>query len=139
MNVFFDNCTSPVLAATLHGFIQHQGHAAAHVRDLDGLPNGRHSTDLEWIDRLRKSNDQWIFISGDGRVLKNPAERAALRSAGLHGFILAPAYQKTPLNQVASILIWRWPEILQITNLLQPPSMHEVPINRNGKLRSLPI
>ncbi|MFT4182226.1 MAG: hypothetical protein QM636_09955, partial [Rhizobium sp.] len=125
MNVFFDNCTSPVFATTLHGFIQHQGHMAAHIRDIPSLPNGRNSKDLEWIDLLRKSNDQWIFISGDGRVLKNPAERAALRSAGLHGFILAPAYQKTPLNQVASILIWRWPEMLQITNLLQPPSMHE--------------
>lgn len=139
MNVFFDNCTSPVFATTLHGFIQHQGHAATHIRDVDGLPNGRHSTDLEWIELLRKSNDQWLFISGDGRVLRNSAERAALRSAGLHGFILAPAYQKAPLNQVASILIWRWPEMLQITNLLQSPSMHEVPINKNVKLRPLPI
>ncbi|WP_113408290.1 hypothetical protein [Rhizobiales bacterium] len=139
MNVFFDNCTSPIFATTLHGFVQHQGHTAVHIRDVAALPNGRHSTDLEWIDLLRKSNDQWIFISGDGRVLRNPAERAALRSAGLHGFILAPAYQKAPLNQVASILIWRWPEILQITNLLQAPSMHEVPINKSAKLRALPI
>ncbi|WP_145316051.1 MULTISPECIES: hypothetical protein [unclassified Rhizobium] len=139
MNVFFDNCTSPVFATTLHGFVQHQGHTAVHIRDVPALPNGRHSTDLEWIDLLRKSNDQWIFISGDGRVLRNSAERAALRSAGLHGFILAPAYQKAPLNQVASILIWRWPEILQITNLLQAPSMHEVPINKSAKLRALPI
>lgn len=139
MNVFFDNCTSPVLATTLHGFIEHEGHNAVHIRDMPGLPNGRHSKDLEWIDFLRKSNDPWMFISADGRVLKNPAERAALRSAGLHGFILAPAYQKTPLNQVASILVWRWPEMLQITGLLQPPSMHEVPINRGTKLRSLPV
>jgi hypothetical protein len=139
VNVFFDNCTSPVFASTLNGFIQHEGHSAIHIRDLNVLPNGRHSTDVEWIDLLRKSNDEWIFFSGDARVLKNPAERAALRSAGLHGFILAPAYQKTPLHQVASILVWRWPEVLQIVNLLQPPSMHEVPINRNAKLRSLPV
>ncbi|WP_132518122.1 hypothetical protein [Rhizobium sp. BK376] len=139
MKVFFDNCTSPVFASTLHGFIEHEGHAAAHIRDIAGLPNGRNSKDVEWIDFLRKSNDRWIFVSGDGRILKNAAERAALRSAGLHGFILAPAYQKAPLHQVASVLIWRWPEILQITNLLQPPSMHEVPINKGTKLRSLPI
>ncbi|WP_414138852.1 hypothetical protein [Rhizobium sp. BR 249] len=80
-----------------------------------------------------------MFVSGDGRVLKNPAERAALRSAGLHGFILAPAYQKTPMNQVASVLVWRWPEILQITRLLAPPSMHEVPINKGTRLRALPM
>jgi len=139
VNVFFDNCTSPILASTLHGFIHHDGHNAAHIRDLSGLPNGRHSKDVEWIDFLRRSNDEWIFISGDGRVLKNPAERAALRSAGLHGFILAPAYQKTPMNHVASTLIWRWPEMLQITRLLAAPSMHEVPINRGTKMRALPM
>jgi hypothetical protein len=80
-----------------------------------------------------------MFVSGDGRVLKNPAERAALRSAGLHGFILAPAYQKTPLNQVASIILRRWPEMLQISKLLQAPSMHEIPINKATKLRPLPL
>ncbi|HBF32092.1 hypothetical protein [Rhizobium sp.] len=139
MNVFFDNCTSPVLATTLHGFIQHDGHSAFHIRDLSSLPNGRHSKDVEWIDYLRKSNDDWMFVSGDGRVLKNPAERAALRSAGLHGFILASAYQKTPLHQVASVLVWRWPEMLQIAKLLAPPSMHEVSINKGTKLRPLPL
>jgi hypothetical protein len=139
VNVFFDNCTSPVLASTLHGLIQHEGHTALHIRDAHNLPNGRHSKDIEWIDFLRKSNDDWIFISGDGRILKNPAERAALRGAGLRGFILAPAYQKTPMNQVASISIWRWPEMLQITKLVQPPSMHEIPINKSAKLRSLPL
>lgn len=139
MNVLFDNCTQPVLATTLHGFISHEGHSASHIRDVKGLPDGRHSKDLEWIDFLRRSNDEWIFLTGDGRVLRNPAERAALRSAGLHGFVLAPAYQKTPVNQVASLILWRWPEILQITHLLQAPSMHEVPINRSAKLRALPL
>jgi hypothetical protein len=139
VNVLFDNCTAPILASTLHGFIQHEGHSALHIRDVIELPNGRHSSDIEWIEFLRRSNGEWIFISGDGRVLRNSAERAALRSAGLHGFILAPAYQKTPLHQVAAILIWRWPEMLQITKLIQPPSMHEVPINKNTKLRNLPL
>jgi hypothetical protein len=139
VNVFFDNCTSPVFASTVNGFIEHEGHAAFHIRDVKGLPNGRHSADVEWIDFLRKSNDEWIFVSGDARVLKNTAERAALRASGLHGFILAPAYQKTPIHQTASILVWRWPEVAQIVKLLQPPSMHEIPINRSTKLRPLPI
>ncbi|TAX35826.1 hypothetical protein [Rhizobium leguminosarum] len=139
MNVFFDNCTSPILASTLHGLIHHDGHNAIHIRDVPGLPNGRHSKDVEWIDFLRRSNDEWMFVSGDGRVLKNPAERAALRSARLHGFILAPAYQKTPMNQVASTLVWRWPEMLQITRLLAAPSMHQVPINKGTKMRALPM
>jgi hypothetical protein len=69
--------------------------------------NGRRSTDVEWISFLKRSNDHWIFVSGDGRVIKNKAERAAFREAGLFGFILAPAFQKTPVNQQAAILPWR--------------------------------
>jgi hypothetical protein len=93
VNVFFDNCTSPVFAATLDGFVRSFGHRAYHIKDVPGLKNGRHATDLEWISHLQADNKHWIFISGDGRILKNRAERAALRSAGLHGFVLAPAYQ----------------------------------------------
>lgn len=139
MKVLFDNCTSPVLASTLDGFIRYEGHSAFHIKDVPGLPNGRNSTDLEWIELLRATPDRWFFITGDGRVVKNPAERAALRSAGLHGFVLAPAYQKTPLNQLASMLLWKWPELLQVTDLLSAPTMHEVSINKNTKLKALPL
>jgi hypothetical protein len=139
VKVFFDNCTAPVFASTLDGFIRHEGHSAFHIKDLPGLPNGRHSTDLEWIELLKRSPERWMFITGDGRLLKNAAERAALRSAGLHGFVLAPGYQKTSLNQVASLLVWKWPELLQATNLLQAPAMHEIAIRQSTKLRALPL
>jgi PIN like domain len=137
VNVLFDNCTSPRLASALDGFIAADGHHALHIKDLAELPNGRNSADIEWIDLLRKNNQNWIFISGDGRILKNSAEKAALRSAGLHGFILSPAYQKTMLHQVAATIIWKWPEIEAVAKLLAPPSMHEIPIGRIQKIRQL--
>lgn len=139
MNVFFDNCTSPVFATTLDGYIRSLGHRAYHIKDVPNLKNGRHSTDLEWIDHLKTDDTHWVFISGDGRILKNRAERTALRSAGLHGFVLAPAYQKSPLNQVAGTLVWKWPEIEAVTKLVATPSMHEIPIGKGSKLRALPL
>lgn len=139
MKVLFDNCTAPILATTLHGFISHFGHEAFHIRDVPGLPNGRNSPDIEWIEMLRSSKDFWIFITGDGRVLRNSAERAALRSAGLHGFVLAPAYQKSPLHMTAATIIARWPDIEKITELLSPPSMHEIPIGKSTRLRPMPL
>ena len=78
MKVFFDNCLAPVFAETLNAFIQREGHSAYHISAIAELPNGRKSKDVEWIDFLRQSRDVWIFITGDGRVMKNPAERAAL-------------------------------------------------------------
>lgn len=139
MKVLLDNCLAPVFASTLDGFVSHFGHRAFHIKDMNELPHGRDTADLEWIEFLRASNDLWIFISGDGRILKNKAERAALRSAGLHGFVLAPAYQKAPLPQVAATLVWRWPDIIKVTELLAPPAMHEIPIGKATKLRQLPI
>jgi len=137
VNVFFDNCTSYVLASTLDGFIRNYGHTAIHIKDVQGLSKGRHSPDIEWLDFLRNSREKWLFFSSDKRILKNSAERAALKTAGLHGFILGPAASKTPLNHVAAILVWRWPEILKITELVAAPSMHEIPINKSTKLRSI--
>ncbi len=139
MNVLFDNCTAPLFATTLDGFISAYGHRAFHIKDLRELPNGRNSTDLEWITHLQRRPENWVFITGDSRVLRNPPERAALRSAGLHGFVLAPAYQKTPFHQVTSTIVWKWPEIEAVTKLVAAPSMHEIPIGRGSKLRSLPL
>lgn len=139
MKVLFDNCTPPVFASTLHGYIQHEGHSAFHIKDVPGLLNGRHSADVEWIDLLRRAPERWMFITGDKRLLKNPAERAALRAAGLHGFVLASAYQKTPIYQLAALLVWKWPELLKVTDLLSAPTMHEIPIRVGTKLRPLPL
>jgi hypothetical protein len=139
VRVLFDNCTAPLFASTLNGFISHYGHAAVHIKDVDDMPDGRNASDVDWIHYLRTSEFRWAFVSGDGRVLKNPAERAALRSAGLHGFILPPAYQKTPPNQVAASLLWHWPEMLRLMEILAAPSMHEIPIRKLTRLRSLPL
>lgn len=139
MRVFFDNCTSPTLAATLDGFIRPSGHRAFHIKDVPGLPGGRNATDAAWINHLKNDNFVWIFISGDLRVTKNPAERAALRAAGLHGFVLDQAYQKTPLNEVAAVLLWRWPDILNVTERFGAPSMTLIPMKLSKKPSQLPL
>ena len=136
MKVFFDNCTSPVLATTLDGYVRHLGHAAHHIRTL---PCGANASDVEWIDMLLRSGDEWIVITGDGRLQRNKAERAAFRQAALKGFVLAPAYQKTPLHQTAAILVWRWPEMEHLIRLVAAPALHELPINRRARFTALPL
>lgn len=91
MKLLFDNCTAPVLASTLDAFIQRDGHRAYHLKDLTDLPRGRHSQDVEWLAYLKIQIDTWIFITADDRLRKNKPERIALRSSGLHGFVLALA------------------------------------------------
>ncbi|MBA1158926.1 hypothetical protein [Microvirga mediterraneensis] len=137
MKVFFDNCTSPTLATTVDGFVQHYGHSASHIKDL---PCGRNAKDVEWIKMLGEDKSEtWIIVTGDTRIQKNPAERAAFRQAHLRGFVLAPAYQKTPLNQQASFLLWRWPDIEQFVKLTSAPFLFEVPMSKSSRIKQLPL
>jgi hypothetical protein len=137
VRVFFDNCTAPWLASTLDGFITHLGHRAFHIKDVPGLPKGRHTADLDWIEQLSHGKD-WIFLTADARLLKNKAERAALRSASLYGFILAVGYQKMPENEVASNLIWKWPEIENVMRAVDP-AIFEIPVSRGSKPKAPPL
>lgn len=135
MKVFFDNCTPPVLAATLDGFIRSEGHSAYHIKDL---PCGPHATDLEWIQMLASERRVWMVVTGDARIGKNKATRAAYRAAELSGFVLARAYQKTPMHKVASFILWRWPEMEQLFSLTGA-ALYELPMNRSRKIRPLPL
>lgn len=136
MKVFFDNCTSPVLATTLDGFIRNSGHSAHHIKDL---PCGRDAADVDWIAMLGRERNVWMVVTGDDRIRKNKAERAAYRAAELSGFVLARAYKKTPMNKVASFLLWRWPEMEQLFQLVGGAALYELPMSRSGRIKPLPL
>jgi hypothetical protein len=98
------------------------------------------TNDIEWITRLADDHPaNWIVITGDQRIRKNLAERTAWIRARLKAFILASAYQKTPVNQCASTILWRWPEMEQFISLSAPGSMFEMSINRRTGFKSLAI
>jgi hypothetical protein len=101
----------------------------------------RHDTDdAEWIVRLGSDSPaDWIVITGDQRIRKNKAERTAWLQSGLKGFVLAPAYQKTPVNECCACLLWRWPEMKQFISLAAAGSMFEMSINRRSGFKSLAI
>ena len=140
MRAFFDNCTSPVLAVCLHGFLERQGSSARHVRFMSDYGFDKDTVDAEWIKRLGEDKpSDWIVVTGDKRITKNKAERAAWVKAGLKGFVLAPAFQKTPVHQQASLLLWRWPGMEAFIAAAAAGSMFELPISRSGKFRPLPV
>lgn len=134
MKILFDACTAPVLASTINGYVTHYGHKAIHMRDT---PWGRHAKDLEWIPLIAPEAKDWLVVTGDERITRNKAELRALQSARLGVRVLAPAYQKTPQHQIASILIWRWPEIQRTVGAFERPFAFQVGISRTGRLRQL--
>ena len=133
MKVFFDNCTSPVFAGCLNALIQPDGDQALHVRFMPEYDFAHNTDDVDWIARLgAESAANWIVITGDQRIRKNLAERTAWVRAGLKAFVLASAYQKTPINQCAANLLWRWPEMRTFISSAAPGSMFELSINKRS-------
>ena len=135
MNVLFDNCTSPVMASTLNGFIGGDGHKAVHMRQLP-LSN---PTDIEWIKYLEQRQDAWIVITGDDRIRRNKAERSAFRQANLKGVVLAAAYQKTPMHRCCAVIVHQWPALLATMSLFEPPVLVEMSINFKGRFKQLSL
>ncbi|MFI0842609.1 hypothetical protein [Mesorhizobium sp. IMUNJ 23232] len=135
MNVLFDNCTSPVMASTLNGFIGNDGHRAVHLRQLS-MQNAK---DIEWMNYISASGGEWLVVTGDQRIRKNRAEAQAFRRARLRGVVLAPAYQKSPMHRCCAVLIDQWPRLYETIQRFDPPFMLELSINFRGNFKQLPI
>jgi hypothetical protein len=105
------------------------------MKHVPNLPGGQKSTDIEWIDHLKSGKD-WIFFTLDRKILRNPAEKAALKGAGLHGFILASGFMKIALNETAAIILWKWPEIDNIVRSVDP-AIYEIQISRQARLKPI--
>jgi hypothetical protein len=123
--VFFDNNTAPIWANALHALAQADGDSAHHIRFMPeyGLRGG--STDVEWMEILSKDElHDWVVITSDNRIRKDRANRKAWLSSGLKGYVLASGFQKMPVHQVASTLLWRWPEMK--TFIRSPQRLHSL-------------
>ena len=134
MNVFFDNCTSPRMARTLAGYLGDNSRVV-HARDIEL----HDKPDIEWIRFLTQSNEDWLIVTGDGRLRKNRVEREAYRRAGLRGVVLAPAYQKTPVGRCCGILVAKWDDLVDFTGRIEPPYLVEVSINLQPRFKLLPL
>jgi hypothetical protein len=101
----------------------------------------QHDTpDEVWIKKLAEDEPaDWIVITGDGRIRKNKAERAAWISAGLKGFVLARGLVRMPVHQQASTPLWRWPGMERYISASDKGSMFELPVRRSIGFRPLAI
>ena len=135
MKVFFDQCTAPRMAHTLHGFIRSDGHTAVHLSDI--LP--RSTSDIDWINHLRDSQDEWLVVTADKRIRRNRPEREAFRRAGLRAFVLANGFEKQPMHRRCAALVNRWPDMSDQFDKLEPPFMFEPPVAWGARLKQLPF
>jgi hypothetical protein len=136
-HVFVDNNASPLLAATLGALIGKDGRRAVHIREIEEL--GPSASDERWIRYVHRQPGDWIALSGDIRMSRNPAERAALRSAGARVLFLSRGFCAHPVNRQCAILLWNWPRIEQAMAPLTPPVLLELGPSISLKLRQVPL
>lgn len=116
MSFFFDRNMSPYLARMVS--IYAREHTVVH-HDEDGrfTPTTR---DVEWITALSADVPPWVVLSGDGRILKNRAERAALEEAKLTFFCMAKVWTHMSIHEYAWRFIKIWPEIVEASKVSSP-------------------
>jgi hypothetical protein len=124
MKCFVDNNISPAIAAALNVLSEREGVAVVHLRDMFH----RKVTDIEWLESLAKSDDEWFVLSGDVRVTSKPHERLAWKNSGLTVFFLKRGYMAIPFWHQAWKLIRWWPTILNAAKTLSHGSSYTVPL-----------
>lgn len=95
---------------------------------------GTGAKDIDWITQLG-SESGWIVISGDRRITRNHAERAAFRQAQLTGFFLSKGLLKAKTEKQAQKIIGHWENMRVLANTLKHGSTFEVP--ESGKIKPL--
>lgn len=67
--------------------------------------------DIVWISALAEEGD-WVIVSGDPRISRNEAERAAWLESGITAFFLSDGFPNKRFWKQAEVLVHWWPEIV---------------------------
>ena len=109
MRFFLDNNISHRLAAALIALddrVERGDWTVEHLR----VRFNQQTEDVTWLEALGREGE-WIVISGDIRISRNRAEKAAWRESGLTAFFFGGQYPgKKIWPQAMHFLRW-WPEI----------------------------
>ncbi|MGH7623695.1 MAG: hypothetical protein ACREOJ_00055 [Gemmatimonadaceae bacterium] len=125
MRFFLDNCISVAMSRAIAELARAQGIEVIHLSDR--FP--RNTTDVEWIRALRE--EQWIIVSGDTRISRNPAERAAWLESRLTAFFFEESWSRRRFWVQASELVRWWPVLLETAGTCTRGSGYLLPFKGN--------
>ena len=96
--------------ARMANILDEQHKVLAHDDDDRFVPT---TPDTEWLSVLGADDPPWIVISGDGRILKNKAERQVLQEANLTFFCMSKPWTQMTIHEYAWKFIKVWPDIVE--------------------------
>jgi len=100
---------------------------------LDYFEKG--TSDTDWMPVAASWNGKPVAIGGDGRILKNKAERRVLKECGLLFVLLSPGWTHLKWDVFVHKIVGTWPDIVRNVEQARYPMLFEVSIG--GKVRVL--
>jgi hypothetical protein len=86
--------------------------------------------DTEWLEAIARWDPVPVIVSGDGRILRNPAELQVLRGLPLTFFLFVDAWLHMPWRDHAWKAIKVCPEIVSNATPVRP-SVYRIPVSAN--------
>ena len=98
------------------------------IRGLQhSFPRG--TPDTRWIREIAAWNPKPVIICGDGRITRNPVERAVLREAGLTFICFSIGWMNLSWEVQAWKLIKVWPDVLRAVSKIKEPTLFKVTVS----------
>ena len=107
MKFFFDNNLAAKIAKGLNGFVSPE-HQVIHLKDQFAA----NTEDAVWMAQLAQQED-WVIITADIRIGKNPHQIEAWKQAGHTIFFLKPGWRKMTFWDQAQKFVKCFPEIIE--------------------------
>ena len=123
MRFFVDNCISPNLVEGIRVLAKLQRYEITYLREKFPEDTG----DVEWLDVLSEEGD-WVIVSGDPRISRAKAERAAWHESGLTAFFFAARFSRKKYWKQAEVLVRWWPRIVLEARSAVPGSGYVMPL-----------
>jgi hypothetical protein len=127
MKFFIDNNLSPRIARALSALEGEHGDTVVHLKEKFA----QDATDEYWMTELGRESD-WIVLTCDKRISKNPHELKAWKESGLVVFFLKSAWLNIQFWEQSWQIIKRWTEIKNIASTASANSAYLVPVK--GKI-----
>lgn len=120
MILFTDENFSEHLAKML-SYFDRENEIRAHI---DYFQKG--TKDVEWIPKVASWGKDTIIIGGDGRILKNKAEKAVLKECDITFILLSSGWVNLGWHEMAWKMVKVWPDIIKNVSQARFPTLFEV-------------
>jgi hypothetical protein len=109
-----------------------KGHHVRHHND-----DGRFSPDSKDVDIIKtifSEDPNWVFVGGDGKILKNKVELAVLAECNLTYLIFNHTWCNKKIEDTCWMLVKAWPKITSELERIRTHSIVELKYGASGAI-----